>query len=125
MTERPVPAGSPQPERDPVIKKAVNIVILLPLAIILILLSVANRQSTTLALNPFRPDDSVLSLHAPFFLFLFAALVIGMFIGSAATWIAQGKHRRRAHRLSEESRKWQTARPQTTAPATPVRQIEA
>lgn len=107
------------------IRKAVNIVILLPLAIVLILLSVANRQSITLALNPFRPDDSVLSLHAPFFLFLFVALVIGMLIGSVVTWLAQGKHRRRAHRLSEENRKWQTAKPQTPVSAAPVRQIEA
>ncbi len=107
------------------IKKVVNIVILLPLAIVLILLSVANRQTVTLALNPFRPDDSVLSLQAPFFLFLFIALVIGMLIGSVVTWFAQGKHRRRAHRLSEENRTWQTAKPASSVSAAPVRQIEA
>lgn len=33
-------------------KKLINIVVLVPVAIILIVLSVANRQSVTLALNP-------------------------------------------------------------------------
>lgn len=107
------------------IKKAVNVIILLPLAIILILLSVANRQTVSLALNPFRPEDGVLALHAPLFVFLFGAVVVGMLIGSAATWVAQGKYRRRAHRLNEENRKWQTSRPAPAASSVPVRQIEA
>lgn len=107
------------------IKKTVNIIILLPLAIVLILLSVANRQSVTLALNPFRPEDGVLALNAPLFVFLFVAVVVGMLIGSAATWVAQGKYRRRAHRLNEENRKWQTAKPASSATSVPVRQIEA
>ena len=52
-------------------KKIINLLILLPLGIILIIFCVANRQSVTLAFNPFRPEDQVLSLSAPFFVFLF------------------------------------------------------
>ncbi|HEX2148106.1 MAG TPA: DUF1049 domain-containing protein, partial [Pseudorhizobium sp.] len=62
-------------------KKILSLVILVPLGVLLIVLSVANRQSVTLALNPFRPDDSVLSVTAPFFLFLLLSLLLGMLIG--------------------------------------------
>ncbi len=73
------------------LKKIVTLVILVPLGILLIVLSVANRQTVTLALNPFRPEDTVLSLTAPFFLFLMLSLILGMLIGSLATWWTQGK----------------------------------
>lgn len=87
-------------------KKLVNIVVLVPVGVILIVLSVANRQSVTLALNPFRPEDSVLSVSAPFFVFLFLAVVVGLILGAAATWFSQGKHRRRARTEANEAVKW-------------------
>jgi uncharacterized integral membrane protein len=88
-------------------KKLINIVILLPVAIVLVVLSVANRQSVTLALNPFDPADSVLSLSAPFFVYLFLAVIVGILIGSGLTWFAQGKHRRRARNEAQEAARWQ------------------
>lgn len=111
-------------------RKIINFVILLPLAVVLILLSVANRNSVTLALNPFRPEDSVLSLNAPFFVFLFLALMIGILLGSAATWLAQGKYRKQARSLREDQMKWQNKAPAAPRPANPapssgIRQIEA
>ena len=39
----------------------IKLIILVPIAIALIVLSVANRHLVTLALNPFRPEDQVLS----------------------------------------------------------------
>jgi len=89
------------------VKKVINLVILVPLGIILIVLSVANRQSVTLALNPFEPQDQLLSLTAPFFVFLFLALILGLVIGSFATWFAQGKYRKRARHESKAAMKWQ------------------
>ncbi|MBB4063790.1 lipopolysaccharide assembly protein LapA domain-containing protein [Gellertiella hungarica] len=106
------------------VRKALNVLILLPLAIVLIVLSVANRQTVAMALNPFRPEDTVLRFEAPFFVFLFAALILGMIVGSLATWFAQGKYRKRARLLREESLKWQqTASASRTQPA--PRQIGA
>lgn len=87
-------------------KKLVNILVLVPVGIVLIVLSVANRQSVTLALNPFNPADSVLSASAPFFVFLFLALILGMIIGSLATWFSQGKYRKRARNEANEAVKW-------------------
>ena len=62
-------------------KKITNLLILLPLGIILIIFCVANRKIVTLAFNPFRPEDQVLSLSAPFFVFIFIALIIAMEAG--------------------------------------------
>lgn len=88
-------------------KKIVNLLVLLPIGIILIIFCVANRQIATLAFNPFRPEDQVLSLSAPLFVFLFVTLILGMVIGSAATWFTQGRHRRRARTEAREAVRWQ------------------
>jgi uncharacterized integral membrane protein len=87
-------------------RKIVNLLILLPLGIILIVFCVANRQFVTLAFNPFRPEDQVLSVSAPFFVFLFIALIVGMLVGSAVTWLSQGKHRKRARSEAKEAIRW-------------------
>lgn len=81
-----------------VAKRVVTIVILVPLAIILIALSVANRQTVGLTIDPFNPGNPALTYQAPLFIWLFGALLVGAFIGAAVTWLTQGKHRRR-HRL--------------------------
>lgn len=87
-------------------KKIIRVVVFIPIALVLILLSIANRQSVTLALNPFEPTDALLSVSAPFFVFLFIALMIGMVLGSVITWFKQGKHRQRARVEAAESVKW-------------------
>lgn len=88
-------------------KRLVYLVFVVPLAVLLIVLSVANRQSVRLALNPFQPDDGMLSLSAPFFVFLFLAVALGIVIGSTATWLAQGKYRKRARSEARSAVKWQ------------------
>ena len=90
------------------IKRVVNVLVLIPVGIVLIVLSVANRQPVTLALNPFRPEDSVLSMTAPFFVYLFLATIFGLVVGSLATWFAQGKYRKRARIEAIEASKWHT-----------------
>jgi uncharacterized integral membrane protein len=89
-------------------KKLINIIILIPVAIVLIVLSVANRHAVTLSLNPFQPDDSLLSMSAPFFVYLFVAVIVGVLIGSALTWFSQGKHRKRARNEAQEVARWRS-----------------
>ncbi|NNU58959.1 lipopolysaccharide assembly protein LapA domain-containing protein [Ochrobactrum soli] len=84
-------------------KRIVAIVILVPLAVILIALSVANRASTVLTVDPFNPGNPALSYSAPLFVWLFGALLVGVVIGSAVTWLTQGKHRRRARDSKQEA----------------------
>jgi NADH:ubiquinone oxidoreductase subunit 3 (subunit A) len=88
------------------ITRILKLVIFIPVAIVLIVLSVANRHVVTLALNPFRPEDNLLSLSLPFFVFLFLALLIGVVVGSFATWLTQGRYRKRARDEAQEARKW-------------------
>lgn len=90
------------------LKKIINIVVLAPIGIVLIVLSVANRQPVRLALNPFRPEDTVLSMTAPFFVYLFLALILGIVLGAVATWISQHKYRKQARTEASEAVKWQT-----------------
>lgn len=87
-------------------KRIFNILILVPIGVVLIILSVTNRQAVTLALNPFEPTDPVLSLTAPFFVFLFAALMLGVLIGGLAIWFSQGHHRKRARKEAKEAVQW-------------------
>jgi len=69
--------------------------ILLPLAIVVVVLSVANRAPVDFSLDPLGAIPA-LSLTAPLFFFLFAALALGILIGGIATWLGQGKWRRAA-----------------------------
>lgn len=88
------------------LRRIVNFVILLPLALVLIALSIANRGEVTLALNPFRPSDPVLSVSAPFFVFLFAAVMLGVLLGGLGTWFGQSHYRQRARQERREAERW-------------------
>lgn len=84
-------------------KKILAVIILVPIAVILIALSVANRETVALTLDPFNPGNPALSYSGPLFLWLFAALLVGVVIGSLVTWLSQGKHRKNARNRKEES----------------------
>ncbi len=68
----------------------------LPIGVVSVALAVANRKPVTLALDPFRPDSPAYAVTAPMFVVLFAAVVVGVLLGGAAVWLAQGRHRRAA-----------------------------
>ncbi len=86
-----------------VAKRVITIVILVPLAVILIALSVANRETIGLTIDPFNPGNPALTYQAPLFIWLFGALILGALIGAAVTWLTQGKHRRRERRYKKEA----------------------
>lgn len=60
-----------------------------------------------MSLDPFNSADPAFSVSMPFFVFLFAALLLGMVIGSVATWFKQGKHRKNAREEHSKAVKWQ------------------
>lgn len=86
--------------------KLVWFLFLIPAAIILIALSVANRNVVPLTFDPFTAGNSYLTINAPLFALLFAALAAGLIIGSLATWFAQGRNRRRARQAELEAAQW-------------------
>jgi len=70
--------------------------VLLPIAIIVVALSVANRESVTFSLDPIGAPAPAWSASAPLFVFLFAAVAVGIVIGGVAAWIRQGRWRHAA-----------------------------
>jgi uncharacterized integral membrane protein len=77
-----------------------------PLAIILIVVAVANRHWVTFSLDPLSRSDPVFAVEMPMFVLLFAAILAGLMIGGAASWINQGKWRRAAREGLSEAAHW-------------------
>jgi uncharacterized integral membrane protein len=87
------------------IRRIVTILIVIPLAIVLIALAVANRESVPLRLDVFNPQNPALTINAPFFVWLFAAIAIGVVAGGVGAWFAQGKHRKMERKYKREAKK--------------------
>ena len=79
--------------------------LLFPLAILVVLLAVANRGPVTLSLDPFSREAPEIAVTVPLFAVIFAAVMLGVFIGGMAAWLAQSKHRRAERRYKREARR--------------------
>lgn len=84
------------------LRKIIFVLILIPLAIVLIALTVANRQSVSLNLDVFNPSNGALSFDAPFFVWLYAAGALGVLVGGIGSWFAQSKHRKKERAYKKE-----------------------
>jgi uncharacterized integral membrane protein len=98
------------------VNRFVLIVVFVPLAIILIALAVANREMVAFTLDPIHPGNPALTLSLPFFVFLFLALILGIVIGSFATWVKQGRHRKLARQRGAEAESLRQAIKNTPPP---------
>lgn len=83
--------------------RIVLIVVFVPLAIILIALAVANREPVAFTLDPFNPGNPALTLTLPLFIYFFLVLAVGVIIGSAVTWLRQGRYRKLARQRGIEA----------------------
>jgi uncharacterized integral membrane protein len=86
-------------------RRFILLLFLVPLAAIIVLFSVANRQSVTVSLDPFHADTPALAFPAPLFVLLFGALILGLVIGGMAAWARQGRWRRAARRIEADAEK--------------------
>ena len=68
-------------------------VVLLPLGVVAVALSVANRGPITVSLNPLTEIGPAWQLTLPLFVLLFAVLAIGVVIGGVSAWLGQSKWR--------------------------------
>ena len=86
--------------------------LLLPVAILVVLLAVANRAPVQLSLDPFSQEAPEFATQVPLFAVIFASVMLGVVIGGIATWLAQGKHRRarRQYRREAQHLKLETER---------------
>jgi uncharacterized integral membrane protein len=98
--------------------------VLVPIALIVVLFSVANRAPVRVSLDPISRDAPALALDLPLFAVILAAIALGILIGGFASWLAQGKHRkaarvnrREADKLRNEAQSLRAAVPDSALPA--------
>jgi hypothetical protein len=90
-----------------VLRRIVSFAIAFPAAVALITLAVINRHGVQLILDPFRPDEPVISLVLPFYVYLFGALLLGVVLGGLTMWLTQSRWRRAARARSAQAQRWQ------------------
>jgi uncharacterized integral membrane protein len=86
------------------LRKILTAITVVPLALIMIALAVANRHAVTVSLDPFASNEPAASLTLPLFALIFLVLIIGVLIGGAATWLRHGRWRWIARRRDVEMR---------------------
>jgi len=77
-------------------KRAAKLLLLLPIIIVAVALSVANRHEVLFSLDPFTSEAPALSVTTPLYWLLFGAVAVGVVLGGLATWLRQGRWRRSA-----------------------------
>ena len=87
-------------------KSLIRIFFVLPIAIIVIMLAVANRHTVSLSFNPLAPDNPETLFQVPLFWLVFACVAMGVVLGGTAVWFNQGKARRAARENRHEAEKW-------------------
>ena len=78
------------------IRKLVFWLILVPLAIIILMFAVANREIVTVSFDPFSAAQPAASISLPLFILIFILVILGVIIGGAAAWLRQTGYRRAA-----------------------------
>lgn len=84
--------------------------LLLPIAIAVILLAIANRAPVTFSFDPVSRANPELAVTVPLYALLLAAVALGVLIGGIGAWLSSGDTRRsgraarrEAHRLRAEA----------------------
>lgn len=86
------------------IRKILVAVILVPLAVVIVGLAVANRGIVRVSFDPFNSVNPAFAVEAPLFVLVLLLVGVGVLVGGVAAWLRQGKWRRTARRLDGELR---------------------
>lgn len=89
------------------LRRIVTLLVAFPLGIVLVAIAVSNRQTVQLVLDPFRPEAPALAINLPLYLFLLAAMILGVMLGGFATWFGQSRWRRTARTQGQRAARWQ------------------
>ena len=85
-------------------RKFVAFVILAPLAIVIVMFAVANREIIAVSFDPFDTAQPAFALKMPLFMLIFALVTLGVLVGGIAAWLRQSRWRARARRAEAEAR---------------------
>jgi uncharacterized integral membrane protein len=80
------------------LRKLVFWVILVPLAILILMFAVANREIVTVSFDPFSTRTPAAAISIPLFVLIFVLVILGVIIGGVAAWLRQSGYRRAARR---------------------------
>lgn len=83
-------------------RRIVNWLFLAPVAVIAVVLAVANRTPVTLSLDPFARGSSAFSFSVPLFAVVILSMIVGVAIGGFAVWWKQGRYRKRCRTAEGE-----------------------
>ena len=86
------------------IRKIVTVCVLVPLAVLIVVFAVANRQMVVVSLDPFGSLDPAYAVRMPLFILIFVLLIFGVLTGGIAAWLRQSKWRRHARQLDRDVR---------------------
>lgn len=86
------------------IRKFVTALVLVPLAIVVVALAVANRQSVVVSFDPFNQAHPAFALPLPLYALVLGLVIGGVLVGGVAAWLRQGKWRRAARLAQGEAR---------------------
>lgn len=87
-------------------RRALRIIVLVPVAVVLIALAVANRAAVRLSFDPFDAAGTGLAVTVPLYWIVFASLALGVLLGGFAVWVRQGRFRKAARREHVEAERW-------------------
>jgi uncharacterized integral membrane protein len=85
------------------VKRFLTYLVFVPVAVLVLLFALANREMVTLSLDPFGGGDPTLAVSAPLFIVLFVVLALGVLIGGCAAWLKQGRNRKAARLARTEA----------------------
>jgi len=80
------------------LSKFLSWVISIPLALVIIIFSLVNREAVTVSFWPFPA-----AMDIPLFALILATLMVGILWGGLAAWLAAGRARKRAREMSRRA----------------------
>ena len=84
----------------------IRVFITLPVAVIVIMLAVANRKNVALSFNPLDPENPATMIDVPIFWLVFACVALGVILGGMVVYFKQHKFRVAARDNRYEAAKW-------------------
>ena len=104
--------------------RIIKALILVVVAVLLVALAVANRQTVMFSLDPFEPAAPAVVLTVPLYWIVFAALALGVIAGGLFAGLRTFAARRAARRETREAAFWKAEaerlRARVDAQATPA-----
>jgi hypothetical protein len=86
-------------------RKFITVFVLIPLAVVIVMFAVANREVITISFDPFDSANPAVALKLPLFILVFVLVGLGVLVGGIAAWLRQSKWRARARRAEADVRR--------------------